>query len=442
MRILRFLIVSLTAVAMPLTALAQHHGYTFTQIANLQDYAGYFEPATLTNRGEVLFAPALLTGGDGEGVYLWRKGKRTTIAAGGQPMPDGGVLGYTLSPVAMNEDGEVAFIMTRNHLDTPPPLGLNAGVYRYRHHTGVVPVMVPGLKGHGGDAFWGSYFVTSINNQGEIVFSGMICTSVLGTVPTVKCLDGSSTWMGMGVYKADAKGRISPVVLPGDVAPGGHQKSYFDLVRRPVINARGDVAFTAHVAGEPCKKADILFCLDSLFVKRGDSGVIERIATSGSASPVHGKNYSSAFGPILNAAGDVAFIADLSDKDDGSEVAVFLYTRGEKIVIAKPGDAMPGGGKFATCGYFTQNASMNNEGDIVFDATLDDGTNAIYLWRHGVVSLVAKTGMDTGAGVISTLDDFSGFVANTQVSINDAGQILFGARFKDGGGAMLVATPH
>ena len=441
MRILRFLIVLFTAVTMPLFAPAQHHGYTFTQIASLDDYAGYFEPATLTNRGEVLFAPALLTGGDGEGVLLWRKGKLTTVAAGGQQMPDGGVLGYTLSPVAMNENGEVAFIMTRNHLDTPPPLGLNAGVYRYSHHTGVLPVMVPGLKGHGGNEFWGSYFVTSINNQGEIVFSGMICTSVLGTVPTVKCPDGSSTWMGMGVYKADAKGRISPVVLPGDVAPGGQNKSYFDLVRRPVINARGDVAFTAHVAGEPCEKADILFCLDSLFIKRGTSGVIERIATSGSASPVHGKNYSSAFGPVLNASGDVVFIADLSAAEDGSEVAVFLYRRGKKIVIAKPGDAMPGGGTFATCGDFTQNASLNNQGDIVFDATLKDGTNGIYLWRHGVVFLVAKNGTGTGAGVISTLDDFGGAVANTQVSINDVGQILFAAKFKEGGGAMLVATP-
>ena len=85
---------------------------------------------------------------------------------------------------------------------------------------------------------------------------------------------------------------------------------------------------------------------------------------------------------------------------------------------------------------------MNNAGDIVFDATLIDGTQAIYLWWHGHLSLVAKTGTNTGAGVISDFDEWGYGWANTQVWINDAGQILFAAHFQGGGGAMLVATPH
>jgi hypothetical protein len=84
---------------------------------------------------------------------------------------------------------------------------------------------------------------------------------------------------------------------------------------------------------------------------------------------------------------------------------------------------------------------MNNPGDIVFVATLTDGTNGIYVWHHGTVALVAKTGTDTGAGIISTLDDFGGGAGNTQVPINDAGQIVFSAKFQGGGGALLVATP-
>jgi hypothetical protein len=441
MRTLRISFFFLIAVAMSLGALAQPSNYTFTKIADLNDYAGYFEPATLINRGEVLFAPAMQSGG--EGVLLWRRGSVTTVAAGGQlmPVPDGGVLGYTLSPIAMSDNGEAAFVMTRNGIDfVPSPTGFNAGVYRYNSRTGIVPVMVPGVKQEGGDGFWGSYFVSSINNSGELVFSGMFCTGFLGSVGTIGCPDGSSKYLAIGVYKADGKGVITPVVLPGDPAPVW-QGNTFDLVRRPVINARGDVAFTAHVSGELCLNADILVCSDSLFVKRRPSGTVEEIARVGKLSPIPGKYYASAFGPILNAKGDVAFVADVSANADGSDVAVFLYTGGKTIVIAKRGDPMPGGGTFMTGGYYGQDSCLNNQGDVVFDATLSDGTNAIYVWRKGIVSLVAKTGTDTGAGVISTLDDFGGSVANTQVSINDSGQILFAAKFKAGGGAMLVATP-
>jgi hypothetical protein len=437
----RYYVIAIAAVVLLLgisPAFAQRtHSYRFTSIANLQDYGGYFEPATITNRGDVLFAPALLTGG--EGVLLWRKGTLTTIAAGGQVMPDGGILGYTLSPVAMNEDGEVAFIMTRNYLDLLSPLGLNAGAYRYSARSGVVPVMVPGLQGHGGNSFWGSSFVSSINDRGDIVFPAMLCTTVAGSVQTIGCPDGSASVLALGDYKADKRGRVRPVVVPGDPAPGG--QSYFDLAHGPNINARGDVAFTGHVYGEVCGNAGVLVCADSVYVKRSPSGVIEQIASFGAPSPVSGRNYAAAFSPVLNAVGDVAFVADLSSQANGSEVAVFLYTRGKTIVIAKPGDSMPGGGTFASGGDYTENVSMNNPGDIVFVATLTDGTNGIYVWHHGTVALVAKTGTDTGAGIISTLDDFGGGAGNTQVPINDAGQIVFSAKFQGGGGALLVATP-
>jgi hypothetical protein len=59
MRKLRHLLVLLTPLTMSLSAaFAQASNYTFTQIASVTDYAGYFESGTLTNRGEVLFAPA------------------------------------------------------------------------------------------------------------------------------------------------------------------------------------------------------------------------------------------------------------------------------------------------------------------------------------------------------------------------------------------------
>ena len=78
----------------------------------------------------------------------------------------------------------------------------------------------------------------------------------------------------------------------------------------------------------------------------------------------------------------------------------------------------------------------------VFAATLSDGANGLYIWHHGVVSLVARTGTDTGSGVIVNLDDFGVGATSSQVSFNEAGRIVFSARYFGGGGGLLVATPN
>lgn len=437
MRKLSILLLGLTAILSQI-ALSQPSHYTFTPIANLNDYGGYFEPATLNNRGEVLFAPAMASGG--EGVLLWRKGALSIIATGGQPAPGGGVFDYTLSPVQMNENGDVAFIMTRDYGNEPPILGLDAGVYRYNSRTGVAPVMLPGMPAPGGGVFWGSFFFVSINNRGDVYFPAMACTTSTLSYASQACPDNSPGVLALGVYKADAKGSITSVVKAGDAAPGGN---YFDFANDPATNERGDVAFVGHVFTDPCYGGLQFFpygCEDSVFFKRESTGVIVPIAKVGTPSPIPGKNYGDTFSPMVTPEGDVVFFSDLSGKHDGSRHAVFLYTRGRTIPIVWEGVSMPGGGTFLNT-YGGQDIAVNNRGDIAFSATLTDGTQGIYLWRQGQLSVVAKTGTKTGAGVIANVDDFGVGQASSQVWINDAGQILFMARFQGGGGALLVATP-
>jgi hypothetical protein len=448
MRSLRILVVILAAAAMSMIAPAQSH-YTFTSIASLSDYGGYFEPATLTNADDVLFAPALLTGG--EGVLLWHYGRITTIAQGGQPTLDNGlcwpptfpsdcpVFGYTFSPIQMNERDDVAFVMSRDGINNvPTPLGINAGVYRYNSRTGIVPVMVPGMPAPGGGLFWGSFFWVSIPGSGDVYFPGWVCTTATVSYPTQACPEGPGV-LSQGVYKADPRGNIRAVVKPGDAAPGG---SYFDYTTIPAANERGDVAFGGHIYSDECISNPYgPYCYDSVFLKDGQSGRTVTVARIGDRSPVQGKTYTGVGTPTLNATGDFAFYADFSPARDGSDDAVLLYSHGRTIVIAKTGDSMPDGETLAKVGTAGGDIAMNNAGDIVFDATLTDGTQAIYLWRHGHLSPVAITETHTGAGVISNFDDFGYGWASTQLWINDWGQILFMAHFQDGGGAMLVATP-
>lgn len=173
----------------------------------------------------------------------------TNIAVAGQNLPGGGVMGYTESPVQMNDHGDVAFIVTRDYLNIPPPAGFNAGVYRYNSHTGIIPVMVPQVAEYGGGEFWGSFFVVAINNRSDVYFSGMVCTTAPASFPSMRCPDNNPGVLTYGVYKADAQGTISLVVVPGNAAPGG---SYFDFTHAPAMNVRGDVAFTGHVFTDPC----------------------------------------------------------------------------------------------------------------------------------------------------------------------------------------------
>ena len=141
------------------------------------------------------------------------------------------------------------------------------------------------------------------------------------------------------------------------------------------------------------------------------------------------------------------FLSELTDATL-THVGVFLYSGGKYTVIAKPGDPMPGGGRFATGGGFSHDAALNNRGDVVFVATLNDGNQGLYVWRNGTLSLVAKTGSPLPGGVIANLDDFAAGQASSMVSINEPGQILFAANVTplDDPTALtatvLVATPR
>lgn len=114
---------------------------------------------------------------------------------------------------------------------------------------------------------------------------------------------------------------------------------------------------------------------------------------------------------------------------------------------------MPGGGHFFNSGFGT---SLNNAGEVVFNAVLDTNTGGIpdtglYVWSHGSVRLVARAGtVIAGVGTISvTTTNVAIIPPPPQGSlfpltgvINDRGQVLFGATLTDGTGVLLIATPN
>src|SRR5262249_5120685 len=171
----------------------------------------------------------------------------------------------------------------------------------------------------------------------------------------------------------------------------------------------GDVVFLGHVAGDPAQipgfpqQADLISALSSGYVKDGATGRITEFAHAGGPIPASagGGVFRQLLNPHINNGGDILFTADLTPAPDANQFAgLFLYSKGKATAVARPGDAMPGGGHLVTVRTTGGNQEpINNRGDVVFNATLDtdvdrDGLpdQGTYQWSRGQVSVVARTG--------------------------------------------------
>ena len=262
--------------------------------------------------------------------------------------------------------------------------------------------------------------------------------------------------LGMGLFRADKHGTISSVVRPGDPAPGGH---IFDWAANGWINDGGDIAFGAHVVGDPCidlgnPQSVLIFCAESVYLKSKATGVIRSIAHQGERFSKD-RTYNWAFGPIANNSGDIVFIGNVTPENN---YGVFLFSKGKTAAVALPGDRMPGGGKLLSAGLSDATYFLNDEGDVSFSATLDTAENGsglndsgVYVFSEGSVQLVARTGTPVlGSRILNVGAPAAFFGPNPPQAptaqsggiVNDQGQVLFSATLADGRVVLLVATPR
>src|SRR5262249_36197067 len=153
-----------------------------------------FEAGQLNNQGQVIFTADVDTGG--EGVFLGSSGGFTPIMRGGEPAPGGGTFGGfgSLSTHTSKHSGDPALGFSLNPFTLP--VNVNAGVYRYNHSNGslsavLVPFVTPAP---GGDIFQGSGFHPNLNNNGDLVFPGIIHSSIG---------PAASLGLGEGIFLAD-----------------------------------------------------------------------------------------------------------------------------------------------------------------------------------------------------------------------------------------------
>jgi hypothetical protein len=437
------LLAAALAAIMPLNLQAED--YTFRAIAALgvAPNFGDLEVGANNNRGEVIFvsetADCVDTGlgfPGCEGVFLYHHGQLSQLVRPGGLAPGGGTFaGFICGPTAVNEPGDaaVAVLLSPGIL----PLWRNSGVFRYTAHSGTLSaVMLPGVTpapGSGGLVIQGAAPGVSINSAGEIAFPGIISSSV--TVP------GSA--FGGGVFKADRWGNVATVILPGQSVPGGA----IDYAQNTTINARGDIAFEAHLAGaELIGNPDQSFQLNAeatgVYLSRAHSGDFLKLAAQGDLDP-SGRLLRHAWGPVLNNAGQVLFVGDLTTAPAADQTqGLYLYSRGSVVPVVRPGDVLQGGGALQTVNGFYATYHLNNQGDVAFSGVLSTGEQGVYVraaeHRGAGPGLVTKTGMVLpGIGTFKGVGGgFGGPV------INDNGQLVFAADLTSGDTVLVVATPQ
>jgi hypothetical protein len=266
-----------------------------------------------------------------------------------------------------------------------------------------------------------------------VAFINPTTVTASGNVAFNSQVDGSDR--NQGVFVADSNGTISAIAIGcgapggsgdttsmcGDESPiGGHFGGFFfGTFFTPDINEAGDVLFFCDVNGGSSRRA--------LFLHRGASGQIVKVAAIGDPSPIGGT--FGAVGPgSLNNNGQVVFLASAVGTTNSD---IFMWDNGAITKVAAVGDPAPGGGTYSLLG--TESAGfqdgtnipvgpvpdINDSGQIAFRAIVSGG-----ITQRGIV---VRTGqVDEWYVKVPDPTPIGGTYLDMQApSINNAGQIAF-----------------
>lgn len=213
------------------------------------------------------------------------------------------------------------------------------------------------------------------------------------------------------------------IALDGGPVPGAPAGTAFSLLpNTPIaLNNQGEVAFDTFLTGSGVTLADI----GAIFSNGG--GTSSLVARGGDAAPGAGDGVSFtsfAFSdPVLNNQGEIAFQADLtgSGVTGTNNTAIFSDAGGVLSLVAREGDSAPGTGGGETFSGPFRSVSLNDQGEVAFEALVGPGVNeGIFSNAGGTLSLVVRDG-DAAPGV----GDGVSFIALDAPVLNNQGEVAF-----------------
>jgi hypothetical protein len=308
----------------------------------------------LNNQGDVAFfasPPSTVQGG----VYLSSGGTLRKIVAANDAAPIGGTFtGFGgccyEGQLGLNDNGDVSFYAWLNNSSLQGIFLSSGGTIR--------KVAVLGDPAPGGGTLLPDLSRHALSDSGAIAFSGYLNP-------------GSN--VSQAVFLGRPDGTLALIARRGDPAPTRPAYRSF-TVAGGAMNGAGSLVFHAEVAG------------GAVFLSEG--GTIQPVASAGDSAPGGGRiaEISPYNPPTINAAGEVAFIAEF-EGDGDDRAGVFAGPPGALRRIAAQGDPSPTGGQL---GYFIDRPVIDDAGGVTFVAYTDSG-QALFRAADGTLHAIAAT---------------------------------------------------
>ncbi len=261
-------------------------------------------------------------------------------------------------------------------------------------------------------------FFHAINNNGQVAFTADVDTNNDGFH------DETS------LFLSDASGSLTPIIRPGDAAPGTGGGTLINLSFVSPITLRFNQAGQAVFKANVDTNSDGFFNEEGFFLADPD-GTLSAIARSDDPAPIP----DSAFlgfpfiPPPLNNAGQTVFMGHVDTNNDGEldESSLFLSNPGAPVaVVARPGDPV-GNNTFV---QYNLPAAINDAGQTAFRAAIDttgngqDDQPGLFIANpNGSFTTIAHQGQAApggNGGIITNL-------ATTSPVLNNTGQAAFRA---------------
>ena len=341
--------------------------------------------APVNVNGQVAFYASILRNKATEGIFVASGGGIVKAAAVGDNVPGGGRLSeFAKHPMpALNDSGTVAFgaAITSAHA--------GEGIFMVKDGT----LSAIAMAGRDAPGVIGGTFVDfdapALNNRDEVVF-----------VATVR--HGRETFEALYLL---SNGRLRKVLAEGDPFLGGGRFSKFGL---PAINNRGVIAFPVTL--------DHGVVMGGIFVT--GTRDLKMLAGAGELTPDGQMMVRFSERVAIDDDDDIAFGVQLGFGKASTEGVMTVNTSG-LTMIARAGDAAPGGGRFSGFGPWP---SAGPTGRIAFIAAVDDGPGpiGIYAWQAGGLSRIVMAGEKFAEGGV-----LPPFAINAVTSAGTSGGITF-----------------
>ncbi len=354
-------------------------------------YSELFFNPILNGAGQTAFSGALTGPGvdstSNTGVWSEGSGSLSLVAQAGDAAPGmeaGVVFAQTGSNLTFNGAGQTAFVSDL----IGPDVDFSNNFSIWSEGSGSLNLVArqgDAAPGTGPGVVWDGFNGPTLNGAGQIAFQGFVQSTGVGST---------------GIW-SEGSGLLSLVASEGDAAPGTGPGGVFSTFDVPiVINDAGQTMFLGRVSGSGVDPTN------NTGIWSEGSGSLNLVAREGDAAPGTGPGEVfrdfNAITPVLNGAGQIAFLGFLT----GTDV-----------------DEMNNGGIWATDpnGLLTLIAREGDLFDVNIDPLIDD--------LRTIKFVIMYTGFPGSGG-----ED------GRATSFNDAGQLAFRLFFTDGSEGVFVAT--